>query len=270
MKARLFNIFRRGSRTYFYSSIFFPAEVRDDVFALYSFVRMADDFVDSVPQQKENFYDFRELYHEAMKGKRTGNIVVDSFADLSGRQGFDRLWAESFLGSMEMDILKNTYSTIEETMEYMYGSAEVIGLFMSKIMGLDPESYTFAQMQGRAMQYINFIRDIDEDLRLGRSYLPLAGTGLESLEHAHVMQNRRAFTNFIREQISTYRAWQKEAEKGYAFIPKRYLIPVKTAADMYRWTADQIERDPLIVYRVKKKPSISRIVGTLGINAIKI
>ena len=53
---KLFNIFKKGSRTYFYSSLFFPNGVRGDVFRLYAFVRRADDFVDSIPQQKEKFY----------------------------------------------------------------------------------------------------------------------------------------------------------------------------------------------------------------------
>jgi phytoene synthase len=73
---------------------------------------------------------------------------------------------------MQMDIDKREYKTLDDTLEYIYGSAEVIGLFMAQIMGLPEEAHDFAKMQGRAMQFINFIRDIDEDITLGRRYFP--------------------------------------------------------------------------------------------------
>ena len=62
MNRLIFSTFKRGSKTYFYSSIFFSKEVRDDVFALYSFVRKADNFVDVVPQLKDEFYFFKNDY----------------------------------------------------------------------------------------------------------------------------------------------------------------------------------------------------------------
>ena len=55
-------IFKNGSKTYYYSSFFFPPNVKEDVFKLYSFVRKADDYVDSVPQQKQEFYSFKARY----------------------------------------------------------------------------------------------------------------------------------------------------------------------------------------------------------------
>ncbi len=74
---------------------------------------------------------------------------------------------------------------------------------MARIMGLPEESYVAARHLGKAMQYINFIRDIDEDNRLGRIYLPIAGTGLQDLSCRSAEENREAFTRFIREEIET-------------------------------------------------------------------
>jgi phytoene synthase len=135
-------------------------------------------------------------------------------------------------------------------------------------MDLPDQSYGFAKMQGRAMQYINFIRDIDEDLSLGRRYLPLDESPLESLERAHVTGQVDAFREFVRHQLDLYRSWQTEAERGYRFIPKRYLIPIKTASDMYGWTARRIEHDPLVVYARKVKPPKFRIMLQVIKNAL--
>jgi phytoene synthase len=262
--------FKKGSKTYFNSSLFFPRDIRRDVFILYGFVRVADDFVDSVPQDKKGFYSFKERYARALGGEITGDVIVDSFADLLRRKGFDSSWVEAFLHSMELDLVKKKYDTLNETLEYIYGSAEVIGLFMAKIMRLSEESYECAKLQGRAMQYINFIRDIEEDLALGRQYLPLKESTLDSLEYEYVKNRREAFTEFIVSQIALYREWQKKAEKGYAYIPRRFVIPIKTASDMYGWTANRIERDPLVVYDTKMKPKKSRIIFQVIKNALSV
>jgi len=270
MDSRIIQTFKRGSKTYFYSSIFFPRHIRDRVFSLYAFVRKADDFVDTMPQDREGFYRFVDAYRAALDGKESGDIIIDSFVSLKKSQAFPDEWVNAFLQAMELDLTKDTYHTIEETIEYMYGSAEVIGLFLSSIFGLPEEAYPFAQMQGRAMQFINFIRDIDEDNVLGRRYLPLSGTSLASLDMETAFAMKEEFTSFVRAQIDLYRSWQDEAEKGYRFIPKRYLIPVKTASDMYNWTGRVIYKDPAVVFNRKVKPGIGRIVGTIIKNSIMI
>lgn len=270
MEKQIFSLFKKGSTTYFYSSVFFPPNIRREVFILYAFVRKADDFVDAVPQQTDSFYRFVSTYHAALAGTAAHDVVIDSFVDLMKRNRLERDWTHAFLTAMELDITKKRYQALDETIAYMYGSAEVIGLFMARLLDLPAESYPAAQMQGRAMQYINFIRDIAEDLQLGRTYLPLHGSGLESLDESHTSNNQECFRSFIRSEIDRYRSWQRDAEMGYHFIPRRYRIAIKTASDMYRWTAEQIYRDPFIVYRMKVKPTISRIVLRALVNTIRI
>ena len=258
------SIFKRGSKTYYYSSIFFPKQVREDVSTLYSFVRMADDYVDAIPQKKKEFFDFVSQYHKALEeGKESGNLVIDEFIKLIKKQDFDPDWIDAFLHSMAMDTYKDSYDTIDELKEYLYGSAEVIGLMMAKIMDLPEESYESARYLGRAMQYINFIRDVEEDIRLNRLYLPrntLEEYGLQSLNYEEISGNKKNFKGFINEQIDLYFEWQKKAEEGFKYIPRRYLIPIKTASDMYKWTARKIRIAPFIVYENKIKPSKLLIV----------
>lgn len=260
--------FKRGSKTYFNSSLFFPKAVRDRVFSLYAFVRTADDFVDEIPQNSEGFYRFREQYRRALAGEAAGDVIIDGFVDLMERKRFEPAWVEAFFDSMEMDLTKKRYTSLEETLHYIYGSAEVIGLFMARIMDLPEQSFHAARMLGRAMQYINVIRDIDEDNGLGRTYLPLIDSGLKSLEHRHTCGHPEEFRAFIRQNIERYRGWQREAEAGYRFIPRRYLTPIKTAADMYQWTAKIIHKNPFIVYEKKVKPSKTRLFSTVVMNMI--
>jgi len=264
-------IFKKGSKTYFYSSLFFPPEIRDDVFRLYAFVRKADDFVDSTPQQSLEFYAFKEKYENALDGVPSGDVVIDDFTRLALRKNFDSNWVESFLWSMESDLYINRYDTEDALRVYLYGSAEVVGLMMAKIMDLPEEAYPSARALGRAMQYANFIRDISEDIELGRIYFPmpeLYERGLSGLEYEQVSEKPEAFKDLIYTQLDRFEEWQADAEAGFRFIPRRYRVPIKTASEMYKWTAKVIRRNPMIVYDVKVKPSIPRIVSSISINAL--
>lgn len=269
---RLIRIFRHGSRTYFWSSLFFPREVREDVFVLYSFVRKADDLVDVIPQRVGEFEAFKDSYHAAMEGAESGDVVIDSFVSLMERRQMDREWTDAFLQSMEMDLHRSSYETLAELDTYLYGSSEVIGLFMAKVLDLDPVSYPHARYLGKAMQYVNFIRDVAEDLSLSRSYFPqeeLRAHGLSSLRPEEVAARPTEFKAFMHSQIDRYWEWQRVAEKGFRYIPKRSLIPIATASEMYKWTSRRIRTDPFIVYRQKVKPSIPRVVGGVVTNALR-
>ena len=103
---------------------------------------------------------------------------------------------------------------------------------------------------------------------MGRTYFPQADMdefNIKSMDEHHNRLNPENFKAFIKKQLDTYYSWQKEAEKGFDYIPSRYFIPIKTASDMYWWTAKQIEKDPFIVYKKKVKPSIPKIVSNVSL-----
>jgi len=266
IKEKIFSIFKRGSRTYFYCSLFFPENVKSDVFTLYSFVRTADNFVDALPQQRVEFLAFRKKFEASMSGIHTEDLVIDSFTALMKKKNFKTEWVTQFLDAMEQDLIQKTYHTLADVEKYMYGSAEVIGLMMAKILGLPTAAYSSAQYLGKSMQYVNFIRDISEDLTLGRTYFPqdeIRKFGLTSLERAETQKKSKEFSAFMRAQIAYHKKWSALGEKGFSSIPKRYLIPIKTANDLYTWTAQRISENPAIVYEKKMKPSTLRILVTL-------
>ena len=256
-------IFRRGSTTYYYSTKLFPSKIRKEVTQLYNFVRIADDYVDAVPQDTEGFMNFKNEYYRVRDGNKSDNEVITEFVDLSNKREFKTEWIEAFLYSMEMDTRKSTYEDLDELDTYLYGSAEVIGLMMNKVMNIDSNADDSARYLGKAMQFINFIRDIDEDLDLKRTYFPvedLEAFGLSGLTRGEARRKPKQFKAFIRSQIHLYFKWQKRAELGFEFIPKNMRIAVKTASDMYLWTAKEIYKNPFIVYDLKIKPSWSKVL----------
>lgn len=271
------NIFRRGSTTYYFSSRFFPKSIRADVFRLYSFVRVADNYVDEEPRQPERLLALEQAWlqqHDRLSFDVTpadndsvDQRVIKNIVDLARIYHFEDSWVEAFFEAMKADIQPRPFQTITETLGYVYGSAEVIGLMMARIMGLPDEAMPAAALQGRAMQFINFLRDVAEDNELGRLYLPqedLVRFGLPNLTQATALTQPKAFGRLMRFEIERYRTWQREAAKGFSFIPKRYRVPLRTAVDMYNWTADVIDRDPLVVFDRKVKPSKWRVMGRVA------
>ena len=265
MDQELKEIFRNSSTSYYYSSLFFPKEVKKDVFRFYAYVRSADDFVDDKPQEPEKLENFRGKTFDNWNSGKSGDKVVDSFLQVARENDFNKEWVEAFLDSMAMDLEKTEYETMDETLDYIHGSAEVIGLMMTKILDLDEDCEQSALMLGRAMQYCNFLRDVEEDYELGRRYLPkdeMEKYNLRTLEPGKV--DKKKFKVFMQEQVDQYFEWQDEAETGFSYIPYRERVPVILSSRLYKWTARQIYSDPSVVYRRQVRPSKTRIAIELS------
>lgn len=257
-------IFKKGSKTYYNSSFFFPKNIREDIYRLYSFVRVVDNFVDEEPYRPDLLKDISLAYKnkEGSNLDKSNSKILENILYLEKKYKFDKKWIPAFLTSMEMDAQGYKYKTMKETLKYIYGSAEVIGLMMSTILGVkDKKGLEAAKLQGRAMQYINFIRDIDEDIKLGRCYFPSEERKKYNLTlwDKKIVKNKY-FNQFVLDQLRLYGTWQKEAQNGWAKIPFRSRIAVITASNMYNWTASQIAKDPRIVFQKKVKPTKLRVL----------
>lgn len=262
-----YSIFKTRSRTFFLSSLFFPKRLREDVFALYSFVRTADDFVDALPPRSDEFFSFKKSFETAYRGEKTsGQPLIDDFVALMRRTDIPYAWIEAFFSAMADDLNKKDYATFAELETYMYGSAEIIGLCMCRLIGLPAQAYDEARSLGRAFQYINFIRDLAEDIGLGRQYIPREARkryGFDVLSQQSARQRPEEFCRLIQSEIARYRSWQRDGEEGFRHIPRRFLIPIKTAAKSYEYAARHIERNPQIVFERAVKPGTPRLLFTL-------
>ena len=257
------SIFKKASRTHYYSSVFFPKKTREDINILYTFLRTIDDLVDDYKYPWKEYKYFKKEYKNVLLGKSTNMVIICEFIKLARRKDIKEEWINSLFESMEMDINSKKYETIQDTLHYIYGVAEVVGLMVSKILDLEETAYSYAQLLGRSAQYINMIRDIKEDNSLNKIYFPyedISLCGLKNLEYEHVKNQPEQFSKFINIQLSRYYMWIKEAENGFEYIPQKYLIGIKTLRDMYNWTAKKIEKNPYILYQIKVKPHKHRVL----------
>lgn len=261
------DIFKRSSRTFYNASRIFPRAVREDIFTLYAFVRVVDDFVDQTPQDRAGFDSFTDEFWDAYAGKLSHDPIISRFVALSQRASFERSWIDAFIQAMESDFSEVACRTLKDTEHYMYGSAEVIGLMIVRILDLPEKSYPYAQSLGRSFQYINMIRDVAEDNALKRRYLPLVELkryGLESLDEAHVRDHEAQFRLFMDAQLARFDRWLRQGECGFSYIPKRSRVAIEAATRLYRWTADRIREDPFVIYEKKVRPPMHVILLETG------
>jgi len=109
---------------------------------------------------------------------------------------------------MESDLVAKPCESLEDLLRYTKGSAEVIGLFMIKILGISDQARPAAVLLGRSMQFINILRDVAEDHVLGRRYLPLGDSGLKDLSPQSIAGDPQAFAKFMGAWTVLYQEWQ--------------------------------------------------------------
>ncbi len=153
--------------------------LRDAVYSIYGFVRLADEIVDSFEgfDKKDLLAKFKTETYEAIEKRISLNPILNSFQNAVQQYNIGMELVETFLKSMEMDLEKVDY-TIEKYEQYILGSAEVVGLMCLHVFtGGDLKQFNelkpYAMKLGSAFQKVNFLRDMKDDhLILGRTYFP--------------------------------------------------------------------------------------------------
>jgi phytoene synthase len=162
--------------------------IRQDIYNIYGFVRFADEIVDTFHAYNKEmlFNHFADDLELALEQKISLNPILNSFQETYHRFNIDKHLVDAFMKSMRTDLYKNTYLTDDEYRQYIYGSADVVGLMCLKVFVKgDSEKYESlkdsAMSLGSAFQKVNFLRDLKADYEdLSRTYFP--NTDLSQLD----------------------------------------------------------------------------------------
>jgi len=154
--------------------------IRNDIYNIYGFVRFADEIVDTFHEydKEELMSQFENDYYAAHKAGISLNPILNSFQQTVRKYNIEDHMVQAFLKSMKADLHKTEYQTKAEYEEYIYGSADVVGLMCLKVfVNGDDDKYNelkdAAMRLGSAFQKVNFLRDLKDDFEvLNRSYFP--------------------------------------------------------------------------------------------------
>lgn len=239
-----------GTTYYWAAQVLGPAR-RRHVYAVYAFCRLADDLVDCEPDPAVSTAGLAALGERLFAGLaagRSADPVLAAVVDTVLTCGIDLDCFRRFLRSMAMDLTVSCYRTWADLLEYMDGSAAVIGEMMLPVLEpLDPAALGPARDLGLAFQLTNFLRDVGEDLDRGRIYVPL-----EELERFGADPRARRVTPewraAMRYQIARNRALYATADPGIAMLPGRSARCVRAARVLYARILDRIEQNDYDVF----------------------
>ncbi len=256
----------RFGRTYYLATMLLPPAKRPYVHSLYGFARYADDIVDNDdPATRDT--TFRRWTEHVLADLGTDHCADPICWALSYTMrtwGLERRLFEAFLGSMLMDLTVTEYPTYSALERYMYGSAAVIGLQMTAILEpLDEEAYPRAQALGEAFQLTNFLRDVAEDLRRGRIYLPqedLAGFGVTRADLA-AGRVTAGVRELLRFEIARTRRLYEHAYGGIGMLARSSRDCVETAYRLYGAILDEIERADYQIFDHRVSVGLARRAG---------
>lgn len=254
-------------KTYYLATLLLPKGKRKYVHALYGFARYADEIVDdlastlTVQEKTDALGVWGEKILRDLKTGKSDDAIGRALIDTVKTFSIPYEHFEAFLHSMTMDLTVQEYQSYEDLVEYVYGSAAVIGLEMVPVLGvLEEGAYECAKKLGIAFQLANFIRDVGEDLDRGRIYLPIA----ELAEHGvtREMLEERVLTpqiiSALKFQIARVRQLQAEATPGIQMLAASSRPCIEAASELYCGIVDEVEKIGYDIFNKRAKTSTAR------------
>jgi phytoene synthase len=238
----------QSGSSFYYSFLFLPPERRRAITALYAFCREVDDTVDETSDQsvaRIKLAWWRTEVSAMYKGSPT-HPVTQALQPHLAAYNLQEQHLQAIIDGMEMDLDQSRYLDYAGLRKYCWHVAGVVGILSASIFGAsNPQTLQYAEKLGLAFQLTNIIRDVGDDARKGRIYLPVSELQQFNVTAADILNFRHSdkFEALMKFQAERARAVYDEA---FALLPKedrRAQRPGLMMAAIYRTVLDEIERD---------------------------
>lgn len=253
-------ITRRHSATFHLAAGLLPTAKRRAVHALYAFCRCTDDIVDRLGAQAA---EVLPLWQDAVltSGEDARSLVALAWRDAANRHRVPRRYAQQLMAGVARDLECHRYATFAELATYCYAVASTVGLMAMHIIGFSgAEAVPRAIDLGVALQLTNILRDVGEDWKVGRLYLPqeeLAAFDIDERAIAEGLTDSR-WRAFMQFQIERARLLYAQSLPGIAHLDRTGRFAIAVAAELYRAILSDIERNGYDVFQRRAH------VGTWG------
>jgi phytoene synthase len=234
--------------SFYYSFRFLPPERRRAITALYAFCREVDDVVDEctdaqLAQQKLAWW---RVEIGALFAGKPSHPVTLALAPGVAAYGLVPLHFDEIITGVEMDLTQSRYLDFTGLERYCYHVASAVGLLASRIFGYsDPATLEYAKQLGIALQLTNIVRDVGEDGRRNRIYLPIDELQAHGVTAADILNARYSdsFARLMRFQTERARSYYTRALASLPTVDRRAQRPGLIMAAIYRSLLEEIERD---------------------------
>ena len=265
-------VIKRYSTSFYFSSSLLSKTIRQDIFNIYGFVRLADEIVDTFHEypKKELLEDFEKELWRSVDNKISLNPILNSFQHTVNKYSIPKDLINSFLESMKMDLEKKEYNSVEEYRKYIYGSADVVGLMCLKVFVKGSES-SFAELSpfaislGSAFQKVNFLRDLKDDSNvLNRVYFPNVDMNNfnEKSKREIILEIEKDFANAVKGIVKL-----PKNSKFAVYIAYRYYN--KLLKKLKRTSSENIVKKRIRIHNLQKFIVIARSYVKYQLNLIQ-
>lgn len=248
-------IIKQFGTGYYRATFLFPKKIREDTWTLYKFVRIPDEIVDnggSDASKKEALSEWIENWNTLYGTESAfGDGILYEMKELMIRYNIDKIYVDTFLAVMMQDISVDRYETYEKLTQYMYGSASVIGIMMSHVIGYEEEALPHAEALGEAMQLTNFLRDIREDYEgRGRIYVPLEDLKRFGVTEEYIKEHvcDDAWKALMKFEVARARALFSYANSGIRYLHPQGRAAIWAASSIYEAILDEIEKQDYDIF----------------------
>ena len=265
-------VIKRYSTSFYFSSSLLSKTIRQDIFNIYGFVRLADEIVDTFHEypKQELLEDFEKELWRSVDNKISLNPILNSFQHTVNKYSIPKDLINSFLDSMKMDLEKKEYNSVEEYKKYIYGSADVVGLMCLKVFVKGSESSfselsPFAISLGSAFQKVNFLRDLKDDSNvLNRVYFPNVDMNNfnEKSKREIILEIEKDFANALKGIVKL-----PKNSKFAVYIAYRYYN--KLLKKLKRTSSENIVKKRIRIHNLQKFIVIARSYVKYQLNLIQ-
>lgn len=242
--AECLDIIRQGSRSFHFASLVLPRDMRMAAASLYAFCRVSDDLVDDPRATLEAAHRLRERLALAYEGRPIDHIADRAFAEVVEAYDIPQSVPLSMIEGFEWDLTGKRYETIGDVIDYSARVAGTVGVMMSLIMRRrSARTLARACDLGVSMQLINIARDVGEDARNGRVYLPaewLAQAGLNADDLMADPTHSAALASVVERMLDEADAIFERARTGFADLPAVCRPGIRAAGFVYAGIGTQV------------------------------
>jgi phytoene synthase len=242
-------LMRGGSKSFFAASLLLPARVCAPASALYAFCRLADDAIDLGQDPAAEMAGLRRRLDAIYQGRPEELDADRALAHVVHRFGIPRLLLDALLEGFLWDASGRRYETLEDVQDYGARVAGTVGAMMALVMGASsPRALARACELGVAMQLTNIARDVGEDARNGRLYLPrqwLREAGIDAEAWLRAPRFDAAIADIVERLLKAADALYRRAEHGVAELPRDCRSAILAARLVYAEIGTQLAREGL-------------------------
>lgn len=228
---------RGGSKTFFAASLLLPNETRLAAYAIYAFCRYSDDAIDVANGDRAALDNLRLRLDRIYAGRPADHFADRAFADVAARRAIPRALPEALLDGFEWDVDQRRYATLADLEDYAARVAGAVGAIMACLMDArSREALARATDLGTAMQLTNIARDVGEDARAGRLYLPLewmADAGVDPGAFLGRPEFSPALGDVVERLLTRAEELYRRGGTGIAFLPADCRAAISAAQLIY-------------------------------------